>query len=372
MEAPRHGWQTLLLKKGLYGDSSKNTICKLPKPEFKGICQRSFTVEMKQNAAIFILTQNTEIRRTYLKTTLYFLFRYFNAKHQYPVVLLHEGDYNDPRAQREILMSVRSSCRSLITFVALDEDDFQLPPHISKDKMDKCIATQAVPYWRNDKYRMMCRWWLVHFPKYAKGYDYVMRIDDDLLIEEPIDIDMFQWMVDNELVYSSNMIHVDCGICCYGMKEFFQEKFPDKKDVIDKVFIKQELPMRSVQLHPFRTLLSITHHPTPPKIEEKMAIYMPTMYYNNFFITKTSFWEREDVKKTIEEIDDNGGIFYYRWGDAPLQSTILLLHAKTEEIKRSIFRYSKRLQREAFQADDGEFHSYMPSSYDKTSCITES
>lgn len=320
-------------------------------------------------AAILILTQNTEVRRTYLKTTLYFLFKHFNEANKYPVLILHEGDY-DARSQREILMSVRMSCRSLVTFVALDPEDFILPSHIDREKMERCIATHAVPYWRSEKYRMMCRWWLVHMTKYAKGYDYIMRMDDDSIMEEPIPQDLFKWADEKKLVYASNMVHVDCGICCYGMKEFLDAQFPDKAEFVRKMFVKREIPMRSVIFHPFRTLLSLTKGPEF-EVPEVMTVWMPIMYYNNFFITKTSFWEREDVKALVKAMDMDGSIFYYRWGDAPLQTAVVMLLAQPEEINRCIFKYSKRLQRESFIADDGEIHSYMPETYDKTSCITE-
>lgn len=325
---------------------------------------------MKPNAAIFILTQNNPVRKTYLKTSLYFLFKFFNAQFQYPVCILHEGDY-DAHSQREILMGIRASCRHLVTFIALDADDFTLPEHIDKEKLKNCIATQPVPYWRDEKYRMMCRWWLVHMQKYIKGYDYVMRLDDDAFLEEPIDKDLFQWMDDNKLVYASNFVHVDCGICCYGMKSFLEQLHPGKKDMIEKMFVSQEVPTRSVQLHPFRLLLSITHAGNPPEIKEKMELPMPVMYYNNFFITKTEFWNRDDVQQTIKDIDETGNIFYYRWGDAPLHSAIIMLHAKPSEIKRAVFAYSKRLQRESFTDDKKEFHAYMPPTYDKTSCMTQ-
>ena len=139
----------------------------------------------KINAAIFILSQNTDVRRTYLKTTLYFLFRNFNAEYKYPVIIFHEGDFT-PDAQTEIINGIRKSCRHLVTFRALDADDFKTPDHIDKDKLKRCIATNPAPYWRNEAYRNMCRWGLIHMPKYAAGYDYIMRIDDDSFIEETI------------------------------------------------------------------------------------------------------------------------------------------------------------------------------------------
>lgn len=322
------------------------------------------------NAAIFYLTQNNDIRKTYLKTSLYFLFKNFNHKFKYPVIIFHEGDY-DQQSQTEIILSVRESCRSLISFRALDKSDFELPSHIDKKKLKACIDTKPVPYWRNEKYRLMCYWWIFHFPKYAKDYDYVMRIDDDSIIEEDIP-DLFQWMKNKNLVYSSNILHVDCAICCYGMKDFFVNYFKNDSynNKINNLFYEQDLNMKNILMHPFRELLSITQDPLP-KINDSLKVYSPLMYYNNFFITKTDFWQKEEVKKILKEIDNNGSIFYFRWGDAPIQSLIVMLLLDEKHIDRCIFKYSKRMQREAFYGSDKVFHSYMPITYDKSSCITE-
>lgn len=322
------------------------------------------------NAAIFYLTQNNDIRKTYLKTSLYFLFKNFNHKYKYPVIIFHEGDY-DSKSQTEIIMSVRESSRSLITFRSLDKDDFTLPSHIDKNKLKACLDTNPVPYWRNEKYRMMCYWWLIHFPKYAKNYEYVMRLDDDSIIEEDIP-DLFEWMQNKNLIYSSNILHVDCAICCYGMRDFFINYFQNEKykNNINKIFLEQDLNMKNILMHPFRQLLSITQNPLP-EIKESIKVYSPIMYYNNFFITKSDFWHRSDVQELIKQIDKNGSIFYFRWGDAPLQTIIATLLAGDDSIDRCIFKYSKRMQREAFLGNDNTFHSYMPHTYDKSSCITQ-
>ena len=319
----------------------------------------------KVNAAICYLTQNNEVRRTYLKTSLYFLFKYFNAKYQYPVIIFHEGDY-DNDAQQDILMSIRGTCRDLVSFQALDPNDFKVPSCIDKVKLERCLSIKPhpTPYWRNEKYRLMCRWWLMEFPKYVKHYDYVMRLDDDSLIEEPIKYDLFEWAQKKDLNYASNFLHVDCGICCYGMKDFFDKQYPEKKDVLKEMFVEQEVPMRAVQFHPFRTILSITQNPLPV-IKEKEKIYMPIMYYNNFFITKTSFWYQPEVQSILKKIEEDGSIFYFRWGDAPLQSLIVMLHSPADKISKANFEYSKRLQRESFKGDDGHYHAYMPASYDQ-------
>jgi len=322
----------------------------------------------KINAAIFYLTQNTQERKQYLKTSLYFTFKYFNEKYKYPIIILHEGDF-DQKSQTEILMGIRAPCRECITFRTIDTDDFKVPSHIDKKKMNDCINLQPVPYWRNERYRLMCRWWLVHFPKYTKGYDYIMRLDDDSFIEEPIP-DLFEWMNENKLIYSSNILNVDCGICCYGMKDFFQKHIKNKDDILNKCFVEKEVPTKAFQLFKFRSLLSILNNSL--KLKDNLNVEMPLMFYNNFFITNTAFWNREDVKKIIDLIDKDGSIFYFRWGDAPLQTILVKLLAKEEEVKQSIFKYSKRLQRESFIDTVGQIHSYMPELYTQSSCITES
>ena len=312
------------------------------------------------SCAIFYLTQNTELRRVYLKTSLYFLFRNFNSFYNYPVIILHENDY-DELSKTDIIMSIRSSCRSLITFQELDKDDFKLPDNIDEERLKLCVDVKLTSYSRNEKYRIMCRWWLIHFPKYSKNYEYVMRLDDDSIIEEPIQ-DLFKLMSEKKLVYSSNIRMIDCALCCYGMKEFFSNRFNDEESLkkIDTIFIKQYINIDKFE--PFMELLSINKKVCSLSVEN-FVLDTPIMYYNNFFITKTSFWEQLDVKKTIEEIDRDGSIFYYRWGDSPLQSLIVLLLGKESEVETFKFKYSKRMERESFYGNDKKYYSYMPSTY---------
>lgn len=320
------------------------------------------------NAAIFILTQNTAERKVYLKTCLYFLFRNFNKKHNYPIIILHEGDYNE-NSQKEIIQSVREDHRHLIKFRELDKEDFKVPKHLDQAKIKSLIALQPVPYWRNLKYRLMCYFWVKHFFKYAEDYDYVMRLDDDSIIEEPIKDDLFQLAISRDLVYLSNIIHIDCGLCNYGMKELFQKLMPEAKDTINNgLFVSATLSAGSTYFDRFKTLQSILEGKECTQTE--FVTHMPLMYYNNFFITSTKFWKRSDVQALINKIDEHGGIFYYRYGDAPIHTIIVTL-LEPNKISRAQFKYSKRLQREVFIDDDGGMHSYMPKSYDKSSCITD-
>ena len=319
-------------------------------------------------AAIFILTQNTIERKIYLKTCLYFLFRNFNKRYNYPVIILHEGDY-DKTSQDEIILSVREDHRQCVSFKQLDKKDFEIPTHIDINKLEKCVALQPVPYWRNIKYRLMCYFWVKRFFKYTEGYDYVMRLDDDSIIEEPIKDNLFALMQAKDLVYMSNIVHIDCGICNYGMKELFEEILPTSKQQLNSgMFVPNKLPNNVPYFEKVRQLCSIVNDKEVNVSE--FTIEMPLMYYNNFFITSTAFWKRQDVINVIDKIDKHGGIFYYRYGDAPLHTIIVSLLAG-DKLSRAQFKYSKRLQREVFIDGENNLHSFMPKSYDKSSCITD-
>jgi hypothetical protein len=318
-------------------------------------------------SAIFILTQNNVERKIYLKTSLYFLFKNFNSKYKYPVIILHEGDY-DNDGITEILLSIREESRHLVSFKKLDKGDFTVPAHIDKDKMRKCLDINPVPYWRNERYRMMCYFWMKHFFKYCKDYEYAMRLDDDGFIEEPIKFDMFALCKEKDLNYVSNFLHIDCSMCNYGMKDFFIKLQPEKKEKIDELFMEQKLDNSNLYFDKFKSLYSALKG--VEYTSNEVVLQMPLMYYNNFCITKTSIWNTPEITHMINEIDKCGYVFYCRWGDGPLQTIIMKLYDNTK-LSKFTFKYSKRLQRESFKDNSGGFHNYMPKTYISTSCITE-
>jgi len=315
--------------------------------------------------AIFILTQNTIERRVYLKTSLYFLFKNFNAKYKYPVIILHEGDYTED-AKKEIIAGIRSECRNLLTFKQIDEEDFRIPSHIDIDKMNSIIDLRVVPYWRNQKYRSMCYFWMKNFSKYTKEYNYVMRLDDDSIIEEPIKYDLFEMMSDKDYIYISNIIHLDCSLCNYGMKDFFLKHYASEKDKINELFMDHTLNSNNEYFNKFKSLHKALNNEDYEGAS--IELNMPFMYYNNFNIINVDVWNKPEIQDIVNKIDEQGYIFYCRWGDAPLQTIILSLYDNTR-ITKVNFKYSKRLQREAFKDDEGKLHSFMPSDYDNNSCV---
>ena len=58
----------------------------------------------------------------------------------------------------------------------------------------------------------------------------------------------------------------------------------------------------------------------------------PRMFYNNFEISALSLWLSAEYRAFIEYIDQLGGIYYYRWGDAPIKGLALSLFVEWQHV----------------------------------------
>ena len=116
------------------------------------------------------------------------------------------------------------------------------------------------------------------------------------------------------------------------MKEFFDNYYMDKQDIIKDLFIYSKISSNTSIVNNinifdnFKKLYKIINDKEYEKDEIEMK--SPLMYYNNFFITKTAFWKSENIKKVVDKIDKTGNVYYYRWGDAPLHTLIATLEDK--------------------------------------------
>ncbi|KAG8854618.1 alpha 1,2-mannosyltransferase 2.4.1 [Serendipita sp. 411] len=55
-------------------------------------------------------------------------------------------------------------------------------------------------------------------------------------------------------------------------------------------------------------------------------------FWSNFEIGDLDFWRSEAYTKFFEHLDQEGGFYYERWGDAPVHSIGVALFAKKEQI----------------------------------------
>jgi len=234
-------------------------------------------------------------RKELLMSSIKSLFEHFQNIDEQHVIIFHEGDFS-PKDQEEVIQG-----HSNIEFRLIR---FQTPPHIDLPKVMESINNPPVPFWRNLGYRHMCRFWSrIVFELLQDEFDNIMRLDDDSLIMEPV-TDLFK------LLRSSNKTY---------MYRLLQKG--EKYDV-SKGFIEACNTFSYGQ-----------------KVPQNMNEW--DVVFNNCFVARMDLFRRKDVQDFIRMMDNTGGIYYHRWGDALIHTAILYKFLLPEETEQLSFIYSK-------------------------------
>ncbi len=148
----------------------------------------------------------------------------------------------------------------------------------------------------NIGYRHMCSFWFVDFWNYVENYEYILRIDEDCIINFNVD-SIFQKMGNKVAVYGN---------------------WSDDSESVTKKLNKFTLD--------FLQKPAFLRRPSGP-------------YTNVIGFNLTLLRENELLQKYIDKVKESDYIYIYRWGDLPLWGEVLSYlykpsqHSNTTEIK---------------------------------------
>jgi len=201
--------------------------------------------------------------------------QHYLDKFPHSVQLFHEGDFLAP--QQKLLQNI---CPSL-TFREVNIDP---PPHIDLSQKHKWGMPRFGVGYRN-----MCRFFAMGLYPLIQDLDYYMRMDDDSFIGSQVTADPFETMAKSGLRYAWRCTR------------------PERTSSVNGL-------LRCMQQH-------------DPNLAVK---WNRTIFYNNFHIAKPTLWMQEPMKSMLEAIDQHGGIYTQRWGDAPIQSLLVRAYVPQE------------------------------------------
>lgn len=129
-------------------------------------------------------------------------------------------------------------------------------------------------------YRHMCRFFSGQLYEFdiVKDYDYYLRLDTDSFIHTPLSYDIFDWAEKNECYYGyiAPAVQVDNPKVVEGLSERVNEIMPNN-------------------------------------------IPSGTMFYTNFELGKISWFLHSGYMEFYNYLDESGGFYIKRWGDAPIK-----------------------------------------------------
>lgn len=265
--------------------------------------------EMKKPKAVILYLARTSPKDIAdLKESLRLLYVNFNQRFNYPVIIFHE-DFSDG-----LMAEIRENAKSSIGF---EKIRFSMPDFLN----EKEILEYFGPARHNIGYRHMCRFFggLIFQHPALKGYDWYWRLDTDSFLMGKVNYDPFRYMQKKGYVYGYRIIIHESQEVIIGL-------WGAVKKYIQQNDIRPEF------LHKFL----------------KNGEYDRRMYYTNFEISSLNFWRSDEYVRFFDYLDRTGGIYKYRWGDAPIHTfavSMFLPKRKTHCFQDISYKHQSSLKR---------------------------
>ncbi|KIJ44082.1 glycosyltransferase family 15 protein [Sphaerobolus stellatus SS14] len=287
------------------------------------------TTNRKAKAAFVVLARNGDLEG--VLSSMKQMEDRFNKKFDYPWVFLNEEPFTD-----EFKKLTTEVTQSSTSYGLIPHDHWYQPDSIDEERATKARAKMVedrVIYGGSVSYRNMCRYNSGFFYRHEllKDYEFYWRVEPNVRFFCDLDYDPFLVMQDNNKVYGFTVSLFE-----------YKETIPTLWDTT-KQFIKEHpeyLPADNAM-----GFLS----------EDGGETYNRCHFWSNFEIASLNFWRSEPYMKYFEYLDNAGGFYYERWGDAPVHSIGAALFASKDQ-----FHYFEDIgyRHEPFQhCPQGELHS---------------
>lgn len=261
-------------------------------------------VNGRQNAVILILCRNDELNGI-IKSISSFE-EQFNKRHKYPYVFL-----NDKEFTAEFKRRIEESVGQQVKFGKVEAEDWEMPRTIQVEKARnnwKRMVAAGVPYADKESYHNMCRFFSRTFYKHplVQNYEYYWRIEPNVQFYCDIDEDPFDKLKNNRQKY--------------GFVITINEFLNSISTLMDTTaeFIKK-------------------YYERMPKKNRMRFMYENGRYngchfWSNFEIAAFEFFRSKEYNDFVDALEESGGFYYERWGDAPVHSVAASLLLDKSEI----------------------------------------
>jgi len=205
------------------------------------------------------------------------------SRHGADYVVFHEAGFSEENKSK-IRSEIPGTIFKQIEF-SIHESAQGFEPLWSKDwSREKCLSYGGMcTFFAKDIFEEMTQ----------MGYDYYMRLDDDSYLYSCFDENPFELLQREDKIY---------GYCI---------KIKEAPHVIQGLFDFIQSNSEATRTYSF----------DPPY----------WIYYNNFEIVDIKKY-LEKTREINQKIHDSGGIYFWRWGDAPIRTILLSLFFSPEQI----------------------------------------
>ncbi|ODV94972.1 hypothetical protein PACTADRAFT_50808 [Pachysolen tannophilus NRRL Y-2460] len=260
----------------------------------------------RENATFVTLCRNSDLWQ--MMNAIKRIEDRFNRKFKYDWVFLNNEEFSD---QFKRLTS--SLISGTAKYGVISSDHWSYPDFIDQEKAKKSrqeMEKKGIIYAGLESYRHMCRFNSGFFYKHPLmlPYKYYWRVEPDINIFCDVDYDLFKYMRENNKTYGFT-------ISIYEFRATIETLWSTTKEFLSKYpkFVAQNNLMNFIS-------------------DDKGNEYNLCHFWSNFEIADMDFWRSEAYEKYFQYLDNSGGFFYERWGDAPVHSIAAALFLSKDKI----------------------------------------
>ena len=274
----------------------RGALCNLSEP---GIFSRNFT------AVLHYLTSDSDSDIADISVSLPILWKNWNKKFDYPVVVFHDGLSGVNRKK----ITSASSNRIWFAYV---ENFATVPAWITESKKYSNVMQNI--RW-GVGYRGMCKFrsGTMFLQPVLRSVDYLMTLDTDGYLPDSIDFDPIDEMYQGGYVYTYSHILDDQPAAVEHFWEHTRMFMRDRQIDVDST------PLLRQFIH-----------------EEKWNM---KLYMNDIEVMKIDWFRGQPYQDYFNYLDSQGGWWLYRWGDHAVRTMAVSMWLEESKLKRMIIPY---------------------------------
>ncbi|KIY66469.1 glycosyltransferase family 15 protein [Cylindrobasidium torrendii FP15055 ss-10] len=258
------------------------------------------------NATMVMLARNDEIDG--VLSSMATVENRFNREHGYPWTFLNEVEFTE-----EFKSRVKNATSAHVSFGLIPDEHWSQPNWIDEvmaTKGRKKMAQAKIIYADNVPYRNMCRFNSGFFYKQPilQQYRYYWRVEPNVRIMCDVKFDPFDYLRDNNKIYGFTIAFTE-----------WEKTIPTLWSTVKEFMVKHPEYVNEDNALGFLS-------------DNKGKTYNLCHFWSNFEIADMNFWRSEAYEKFFDYLENRGGFYYERWGDAPVHSIAAALFAPKEQL----------------------------------------
>ncbi|KAK9453922.1 nucleotide-diphospho-sugar transferase [Dipodascopsis uninucleata] len=270
----------------------------------------------KEKAALVMLVRNKELRDAL--SSMRMVEDRFNRKYRYPWVFL-----NDEPFTNEFINYTTGMASGKTRYGLIDQSQWSIPENLDTDQiqrnMEKMVSKNVI-YAGSMSYRHMCRYNSGYFYRHEllQDFDWYWRVEPGVEFFCDINYDPFTYMRTNDKVYGFVM-------AMYEYILTIETLWPATKE-----FVRRNPQYLAAN----NSLGFFVDGSEPSKVgdTEIQGDYNLCHFWSNFEIASLNFWRSEAYDAYFKYLDETGGFYYERWGDAPVHSLAVGLFLPRDKV----------------------------------------